>query len=99
MQIPISIKMKLIRSTIVIINIFLALLFCGCDKEKSLEEEPEHIPPDLSLPSFTDSTIQMVQGIFTITAEAFDSAGISSVNFYIDNVLKTLFLNHKLNQQ
>ena len=79
--------MKLIRSTIVIINIFLALLFCGCDKEKSLEEEPEHIPPDLSLPSFTDSTIQMVQGIFTITAEAFDSAGISSVDFYIDNVL------------
>ena len=87
MQKFISIKMKLIRLTIVIINIFLVLIFCGCDKEKSLEEEPEYIPPDLSLPSFTDSTIQMVQGIFTITAEVFDSAGISLVDFYIDNNL------------
>ncbi len=47
----------------------------------------DQVAPELSLVGFTDSTILPVEGIVTITVEANDNAGVSKIEFIIDDTL------------
>ena len=78
--------MKTIITTIIFIAT-IYLFFSGCEKNGPLAGEPDQIPPELSLVGFIDSTIQLVHGTVTITAEAYDSIGINKIDFFIDNAL------------